>query len=263
MTMLLIATLVLLEMVMGTDCQIDFQASPDDCTKYKINIRAFSVPYEVAMDCPRGLVFSLRRRRCVPKYSEDNDQCPIFKNRKDVFELCRRCPNRDCLYPDPMNCARYYNCSKPLPAPHDELWDNMEPYQQECEYPGYFDRTRLRCEKDFSKVKCATDQEQPIDFCEYKANVCLRAHCRPCIYSFPSCRGLSDGIQAWTGRTYTPYYTKCFRQRALTVNTCPPNSAGQPRIFSAKVKRCRELRMIPRKFGGLSEMEEEDESSDE
>ena len=75
--MLLFVVLVLMGMVTSCHSQIQFQASPDDCAKYKISIRAFSLPYEVAMDCPKGLVFSLRRRRCVPKDSEDNDQCPI------------------------------------------------------------------------------------------------------------------------------------------------------------------------------------------
>ena len=57
---------------------------------------------------------------------------------------------------------------------------------------------------------------------EYKAEQCLRAHCRPCYIDNPSCRGKPDGLNPYPYRDGSPYYIVCADQRLVYKGMCAP-----------------------------------------
>lgn len=159
-----------------------------------------------------------------------------FKNRTVAVEVCqvslfdpgtRECSNvidasvlsgfcqenPTVLIPDPLHCARYYNCSDP------SLVQGLGiPHLQECKYPRLFGYGATNCEL-FTEIPCETRYE-PKAPCEYVENQCFNATCKPCSENYPSCVGLQDGSNTFPGREGTEYYIVCYKDRTVAIVTC-------------------------------------------
>lgn len=57
---------------------------------------------------------------------------------------------------------------------------------------------------------------------EYQQNLCasFNSSCLPCSDRLPSCVGLSNGKNAFSGRMWSPYYVDCLNNRTYTVHRC-------------------------------------------
>ena len=72
---------------------------------------------------------------------------------------------------------------------------------------------------------------------DYKVNQCEgHAGCVPCHVRFPSCRGLQDGLNAWSGRQGSPSYVTCHQQRVVASAMC--KQEGAVAIFDAERREC-------------------------
>lgn len=135
------------------------------------------------------------------------------------------------VFSKPDNCAQFYDCSLPRKRPEPGY---LGDYIAECPYPKLFSEHTNKCE-DFKTVNCGSRKEIKYA-CNYKNEGCPVAACRPCVYRFPDCRGLSDGFHVWKERAHTSYYAHCFSERGTGMVCAPRN--GRERIFSPVTRRC-------------------------
>lgn len=57
---------------------------------------------------------------------------------------------------------------------------------------------------------------------EYQQNLCAsyNSSCLPCSDRLPSCVGLANGKNSFSGRVWSPYYVDCLNNRTYTVHRC-------------------------------------------
>lgn len=57
---------------------------------------------------------------------------------------------------------------------------------------------------------------------EYQQNLCAsyNSSCLPCSDRLPSCVGLPNGKNSFSGRVWSPYYVDCLNNRTYTVHRC-------------------------------------------
>ena len=57
---------------------------------------------------------------------------------------------------------------------------------------------------------------------EYDQNKCQPGdpQCPPCPERLPGCVGLPDGLRAFTGREWQPFYIRCYRNRTVEIGRC-------------------------------------------
>ena len=104
----------------------------------------------------------------------------------------------------------------------------------------------MTCES-FEVVDCGS-RNKNIDSCSYRRSECPVAHCQPCFVG--SCRGLTDGLHANDKRLWSPYYTNCYKERAIESRVCPPDSDGRTQFFHPCLEMCVPLYLIPREYEG-------------
>lgn len=121
--------------------------------------------------------------------------------------------NPSVLIPDPLHCARYYNCSDSVVQKGLSI-----SHLQECKYPRLFGYGTTEC-KLFTEIKCEKRFE-PRAPCEYVENQCFNATCEPCEQNYPSCIGKKDGSNIFPGRSGTEYYIVCYKNRTVAIVTC-------------------------------------------
>lgn len=82
---------------------------------------------------------------------------------------------------------------------------------------------------------------------EYKQNMCKSddISCLPCPERLPSCVGLGDGPQPFTGQEWTSSYVVCLQNRTIDVRHCSQSSIFNPdthqcinKIDQSKVTIC-------------------------
>ena len=71
---------------------------------------------------------------------------------------------------------------------------------------------------------------------EYDAFQCSSAHCIPCSIRFPSCSGLPDGLNSWSGREWSPYYVMCEEERVTFQGECVADKSAK--VFHPEQKQC-------------------------
>ncbi|XP_046373608.1 uncharacterized protein LOC124147048 isoform X2 [Haliotis rufescens] len=160
----------------------------------------------------------------------------VFPNHPCVFS------REEVLLPHPKNCHWYFNCSLNASS---EVWVYQEPLTEECQYPRLFSLTSRKCEK-YDTVDCGSRniKKEP---CEYRKNMCTKAHCRPCNIRFGSCVGKKNGNHSFPQREWTPRYIICKDERTVDQRDC----ADKTPIFSPASKHCEALHNIPKEHGGL------------
>ncbi|XP_052252894.1 uncharacterized protein LOC127859481 isoform X5 [Dreissena polymorpha] len=143
--------------------------------------------------------------------------CTSDIGKNDLSYYCDAHPS--AVIGNPDNCAQYVNCS---------LVTATTIPMQECTYPDLFAADTRTCSR-FTTVTCGTRME-PQAPCEYDQNKCAPgdSSCTPCPERLPSCIGIQDGAQPFTGREWTQQYMECFRNRTVALNTCPPGSVFEP-----------------------------------
>lgn len=83
---------------------------------------------------------------------------------------------------------------------------------------------------------------------DYSANSCPVSHCRPCSADHGSCVGLSDGINVWPGREWSPFFLECADERTIISTRCSEPPAY---IFSPDAQSCVDIFHVPKEHGGL------------
>ncbi|XP_061186488.1 uncharacterized protein LOC133194562 [Saccostrea echinata] len=121
--------------------------------------------------------------------------------------LCEE--DKDVKLPHETECHLYYDCSSTR-APE---FATSERYLRECKYPQLFSTKTLRCE-DFENVQCGTRIERK-QACEYRANLCNGPNCSPCIFLYPSCAGLTDGVYPHPTKLGSPWKMECYKERLM------------------------------------------------
>ncbi|XP_025107576.1 uncharacterized protein LOC112572218 [Pomacea canaliculata] len=221
---------------------------PTDCSGYIECVGG----QPVQRRCPTDRVFSSLLDDCVFPWDTNADLCPrkeaiCFSD--SVFEICTKYPT--AVFPHPTSCHQYYNCTgysfliryPPVLLPGSEAL-----YRFECVYPQVFNEITLQCD-DYRNVQCGVRQ-QPLDKCEYTAHTCQRpAFCFPC--SIPSCRGLSDGRNVYTGKEWTSSFIVCEDQRIVSDGVCSADTRlNMSQIFSPDLRQCVTMYEIPSEHGG-------------
>ncbi|XP_055958222.1 uncharacterized protein LOC126828071 [Patella vulgata] len=118
------------------------------------------------------------------------------------------------LLPKRDNCAQYYDCSHP--------GGQIE----ECPFPDLFNENTQQCEH-YDQVDCGNKYE-PTDACGYVGNKCTTKFCIPCNVRFPTCSGLRNGINAWRGRIWSPFYVECYNGRVVETKRCSNDFVFSP-----------------------------------
>ncbi|XP_067685011.1 uncharacterized protein [Haliotis asinina] len=121
-------------------------------------------------------------------------------------------PESTELIPHPTHCAQYYNCSA---GKQSYYWPE---HLMECHYPQVWNVITKQCEH-YTMVDCA-EREEPNGHCDYRRHQCDRAHCRPCYLTYPSCKGLPDGLNEWVGMSNSPYFAVCVGERMVYSGMC-------------------------------------------
>ncbi|XP_071086244.1 uncharacterized protein [Haliotis cracherodii] len=142
---------------------------------------------------------------------------------KSISTYCRMNPS--AKFGDPMNCARYYDCS----TRYHHF--GLKPYQSECQYMHLYDESSATCQLfDMIKTPCGNKFE-PKSPCEYRIGRCLgREYCMACS---ASCVGQPDGEIPYPGIPRTRYHLFCRGERTVEIQECPKGY-----IFHPKVKDC-------------------------
>ncbi|XP_052231419.1 uncharacterized protein LOC127844910 isoform X4 [Dreissena polymorpha] len=182
---------------------ITWRRSSDDCSTAVMCLLGRRVTYT----CPDGMVIGAGLTDCVPIGSKLDD-CSTVDNGK------RTSPCKPgTTEPDVSNCAKYSECVQ-LPS------GNATMETRECPYPLLFDKKSGKCEP-FKDIVCTIGQTVPKSPCDYEANQCSGAsHCVPCSVRHASCSGLPDGLNAWAGREWSPYYVTCDEERVTLQMEC-------------------------------------------
>ncbi|KAK3102049.1 hypothetical protein FSP39_008390 [Pinctada imbricata] len=214
---------------------------PDDCSSFWLCLPFMTAKYK----CPGDTVTNHLMEACVPKGSHmdicsKKDQDSKKTTLKSILtttkapelspieKMCQENPT--AIIPHPQHCAKYINCSR-IKEEHQGVG--------ECPYPMLWEETSKKCAKH-ELTKCG-ERFEPIDPCDYNANICDgNSHCIPCEIRFPSCRGLSDGLQPWRGRERTPYFVVCSNQRLSRQGKCTYEKKGEV-VFDPQSRKCIEV----------------------
>lgn len=164
--------------------------------------------------------------------------------------------NPRAVVKDLDNCAHFINCS------HKN--SDLGKFYQECTYPDLFSDVTMKCES-FQAVSCKhrPEPQAPCKPCfqlnlrklfssflshillidyflfsigQYEQNLkCVTGQmsCAPCPERLPSCIGLSDGLQPFTGLEWTSSYIVCLQNRTMDIRRCP-----QRAIFNPQTHQC-------------------------
>ncbi|XP_071175832.1 uncharacterized protein [Mytilus edulis] len=157
--------------------------------------------------CSHGY-FNLRTGKC-------EDDVP----KVDVPKYCQANPTE--ILPDPDNCAHYYNCSIAMATTFRSGTPVVVSQKQmECPYPDLYDPVRRMC-ANFSSIDCK-QRKEPQAPCEYEQNLCKPGDvsCPPCPDRLPSCVGMPDGPNMFTGREWKADYAICYQNRTLELKKC-------------------------------------------
>lgn len=195
----------------------DFRQDETDCRRFYVCYLGRLVPYA----CNPGSVFEETSGSCVPAHSQ-YDMCSIRQQ-------CRAAGPGPVAHPS--QCNQYYVCG----TGPSQSRNGRDLELRECPHPLVFSERERRC-VPMSPGVCGARQE-PLDACDYKVNQCDgHANCVPCNVRFPSCRGLPDGPNAWTGREGSPYFAVCRQQRVMASGMCEQKEAVF--VFDPRARMC-------------------------
>ncbi|ESO96183.1 hypothetical protein LOTGIDRAFT_231869 [Lottia gigantea] len=174
------------------------------------------------MQCLKN-IFNPTERRCGGSISNAN-----------VASICVRHPKS--TFPDPENCARYFNCSM-----KEIILDR--PFHAECKYPDLYNTIGNKCERFHETLAsggCGT-RYAPIEPCEYHQHCPTFPNCEQCKRRIPNCNvgKLNDpGLNLIPDNTAT-YPTEwyiCLDKRTIAHGSCQP---GQ--FFNSTARDCKPL----------------------
>ncbi|XP_048256991.1 uncharacterized protein LOC124110876, partial [Haliotis rufescens] len=133
--------------------------------------------------------------------------------------------NPTAKFSDPVNCARYYDCSKQV------HYTGLNPYQSECQYLYLFEESSGTCILFYMmKTPCGKKLE-PKAPCDYRIGQCLgRQYCMACS---ASCIGQPDGKVQYPGIPSTRYHLICRDERTMDIQECAKGF-----IFDTKIRGC-------------------------
>ncbi|XP_071083537.1 uncharacterized protein [Haliotis cracherodii] len=197
----------------------DFRPDPDDCSIFYVCTNEILYKFNCA-----DSVFDPVTNSCVAEGSI-YDKCTKENPAETVICL----PESSAVIPHPTNCAQYYNCSEPKQG---YFWPE---HLRECTFPQLYNVITKRCEH-YTMVECG-ERVEPKNRCDYRVNQCEVAHCRPCNVTYPTCKGLPDGLNhwaEWSAWENTANFVVCEDGRMVYSGTC--NQENGPQIFD-KVKR--------------------------
>ncbi|XP_052818505.1 uncharacterized protein LOC128244548 [Mya arenaria] len=199
---------------------LTWRRTPEDCASAFICLLGRTVTYS----CPEGFVIGAGNPVCVPVGSEWDD-CKFYSSLDiKITPTCK--PGSTA--PDMSNCAKFAECI--------ELPDgNASMVTRECPYPLLYKADSGKCES-FKDASCEKDQIIPKSPCDYDANQCTSAHCIPCHVQHPTCTGLPDGMNAWVGREWSPFYVVCDEERVTLQAEC--KTEKQTSVFHPTEKQC-------------------------
>ena len=187
------------------------------------------------MNCGPGTKFNLNLETCTWP-----EQSTCVEEQGTIEQECLYNPT--AIIPHPTECQLFYNCSLVYnPGPRV-----FEQHMDECYYPDLFNTATMQCEY-FENVDCGTRTEH-VDACSYRRSWCPVAHCMPCFVG--SCRCKTDGQHANEKRLWSPWYTECYKERALDNKYCPPDSNGIAQLFHPWRELCLPLYLIPKEHRG-------------
>ncbi|XP_050411504.1 uncharacterized protein LOC126826099 [Patella vulgata] len=151
-------------------------------------------------------------------FNPTTKQCSGTISIASVASICMRHPT--AKFPDPENCARYFNCSM-----KEILLDR--PFHGECKYPDFFSTLSNKCESFLQTTQtggCGT-RYTPVEPCEYHEHCPTQPNCDQCKRNLPSCNrpSLNDpGVNLVPNNTvqFASEWYFCYDNRTIAYGVC-------------------------------------------
>ncbi|CAG2185880.1 unnamed protein product [Mytilus edulis] len=200
--------------------KVHWKMDPSDCGVFYLCFGTLQHKYK----CEKDQVYEKETKTCVEKGS-DHDKCSKKSDlpiNASPAAICEKSNSVFLTYEE--SCSKYIDCTT----------QSVE----ECPYPLLFDENISRCVQP-EKANCGSRILYK-DPCDYDENQCRSAQgCVPCYVRYPSCKGLPNGLNPWTGREGSPYFAVCKNERVVYNDMC--DFENKKEIFNPEKLFCESM----------------------